>query len=222
MRGLKEKARQGKVLGGSCAPFGYRYNKDKATLEEDPEKAKVLRLIFYIFANESLSLQGLASRLNRLRIPTPRGGDRWRANSLSAMLRNETYVGKLHQFRRYRVEPRFRIKAQTKNRKSSTAVRPKEEWVTVPVPALVTVDLFEAVQRKLRRNADLARRNTKREYLLSGLLYCSKCGGRMGGHTIHGIPYYRCYHKDKPDNVPLNMDGLPMPCRSPEIKAEAI
>ena len=44
----------------------------------------------------------------------------------------------------------------------------------------------------------------------------------MGGHTIHGIPYYRCYHKDKPDNIPLNMDGLPMPCRSPEIKAEAI
>ncbi len=222
MRGLKEKARQGKVLGGSCAPFGYVYNKDKATLEEDPGKAKVLRLIFYIFANESLSLQGLASRLNHLHIPTPGGGDRWRANSLSAMLRNETYVGKLHQFRRYRVEPRFKIKAQTKNRKSSTAVRPKEEWVTVPVPALVTVDLFEAVQRKLRKNADLARRNTKREYLLSGLLYCSKCGGRMGGHTIHGIPYYRCYHKGKPDNVPLNTDGLPMPCRSPEIKTEAI
>jgi site-specific DNA recombinase len=222
MRGLKEKARQGKVLGGSCAPFGYVYNKDKATLEDDPEKAKVLRLIFYIFANESLSLQGLASRLNHLHIPTPGGGDRWRANSLSAMLRNETYAGKLHQFRSYRVEPKFKIKALTKNRKTSTAVRPKEEWATVDVLPLVSVDLFEAVQRKLRRNAELAKRNTKTDYLLSGLLYCSQCGGRMGGHTIHGIPYYRCYHKDKPDSIPLNADGQPMPCRSPEIKTEAI
>lgn len=28
--------------------------------------------------------------------------------------------------------------------------------------------------------------------MLSGLLYCAQCGGRMGGHTTHGIPYYRC------------------------------
>ena len=128
----------------------------------------------------------------------------------------------MHQFRRYRVEPKFKIKALTKNRKTSTAVRPKEEWATVDVLPLVSVDLFEAVQRKLRRNAELAKRNTKTEYLLSGLLYCSQCGGRMGGHTIHGIPYYRCYHKDKPDSIPLNADGQPMPCRCPEIKTEAI
>jgi site-specific DNA recombinase len=57
MRGLREKVRQGKVLGGSCAPFGYRYNKDRATLEENPETAKTVRLIFHIFVNESLSLQ---------------------------------------------------------------------------------------------------------------------------------------------------------------------
>ncbi len=222
MRGLREKVRQGKVLGGSCAPFGYRYNKDRATLEEDPETAKTVRLIFHIFLNESLSLQGLASRLNQLQIPTPEGGARWRASTLSTMLRNETYAGRLHQFRRYRVEPKSKVKSFTKEKKTSTALRPKEEWTTVQVPSLVSMDLFEAAQRKLRRNAELANRNVKREYLLSGLLYCSQCGGRMGGHAIHGVPYYQCYRRYKTDNIPLDTDGLPTPCCCPQIKTAAI
>jgi len=92
----------------------------------------------------------------------------------------------------------------------------------VNVPSLIPIELFEAVQRKLKTNAELSKRNTKRQYLLSGLLYCSQCGGRMGGHTIHGIPYYRCYRKGNHDRVPLGADGSPQPCSCPEIKTEAI
>jgi site-specific DNA recombinase len=222
MRGSREKARQGKVVSAGAIPFGFRYNKEKATLEEDSEKAQIIRLIFYTFANESLSLQRLADRLNRLHIPTPRGGDRWRASTLGVMLRNEVYIGKMHQFRRYHAEPKMRRQPSTRTKKTSLILRPEEEWITVEVPSLVPIELFEAVQRKLKSNADLSRRNTKREYLLSGLLYCSQCGGRMGGHAIHGIPYYRCYHKDNPDRVPFNIDGEPQPCSCPEVRAEAV
>jgi len=222
VRGSREKARQGKVVSAGAIPFGFCYNKEKATLEEDPEKVQIVRLIFYTFANENLSLQSLAARLNRLHIPTPRGGDRWRASTLGVMLRNEVYVGKMHQFRKYHIEPKFRLKPLAKSKKTSTALRPSEEWITVEVPSLVPVELFEAVQRKLTTNAELSRRNTKREYLLSGLLYCSQCGGRMGGHAIHDVPYYRCYCKDNPDKVPLGPDGRPQPCSCPEIKTEAI
>jgi len=222
IRGSREKARQGRVVNAGVPPFGFRYNKEKVTMEEDPEKAQTLRLIFYTFANEALSLQRLADRLNRLHIPTPKGGDRWRASTLGIMLRNEVYIGKMHQFRQYRIEPRLRRQPSTRNRKTSHVLRPREEWITVEVPALVPVELFEAVQRKLERNADLSRRNTKREYLLSGLLYCSQCGGRMGGHAIHDVPYYRCYRKDNPDRVLLDPSGKPQPCSCPEVKAEAV
>ena len=222
MRGSREKARQGKVVSVGAIPFGFYYNKEKATLEENPEKAETVRFIFYTFANENLSLQGLADRFNRLHVPTPRGGDRWRASTLGVMLRNEVYIGKMHQFRKYHIEPKFRLKPLAKSKKTSTALRPSEEWITVEVPSLVPVELFEAVQRKLTTNAELSRRNTKREYLLSGLLYCSQCGGRMGGHAIHDVPYYRCYRKDNPDRVPLGPDGRPQPCSCPEIKTEAI
>jgi len=160
--------------------------------------------------------------LNRLHIPTPRGGDRWRASTLGIMLRNEVYIGKLYQFRRYHIEPKFRLKPLTKSRKTTTALRPREEWISVKVPSLVPAEMFQSVQRKLKTNAELSKRNIKRQYLLSGLLYCSQCGGRMGGHTIHGVPYYRCYRKGNPDRIPLNTDGQPQPCSCPEVKAEAI
>ena len=90
------------------------------------------------------------------------------------------------------------------------------------MPSLISVELFEAVQGKLKTNAELSKRNTKREYLLSGLLYCSQCGGRVGGHTVHAIPYYRYYRKNNPDRVPLGPDGRLQPCSCPEIKTEAI
>jgi site-specific DNA recombinase len=222
MRGNREKARQGKVVSVGAIPFGFYYNKEKATLEENPEKAETVRFIFYTFANENLSLQGLADRLNCLHIPTPRGGDRWRASTLGIMLRNEVYIGKMYQFRKYHVEPKFRRKPSAKTKKTSTTLRPKEEWIPVKVSSLISLELFESVQRKLKTNAELSKRNTKREYLLSGLLYCSQCGGRMGGHTSHAVPYYRCYRKENPDRVPLNADGKPQPCSCPEVKAEAI
>lgn len=222
MRGSREKARQGKLVSAGAISFGFRYNKEKATLEENSERAQTIRLIFYAFANENLSLQSLADRLNRLHVPTPRGGDRWRASTLGVVLRNEVYIGIMRQFRKYHVEPRLRREPSTRNKKTSTILRPREEWITVRVPSLIPAELFEAVQRKLKTNADLSKRNTKRHYLLAGLLYCSQCGGRMGGHTIHAIPYYRCYRKGNPDRVPLSLDGKPQPCPCPEVKAEAI
>ncbi len=222
IRGSREKARQGKVVNAASASFGYRYNKEKSTLEENPDAAQTLRFIFYAFANEKLSLLGLAAKLNSLQVQTPRNGDRWRSSTLGVMLRNEVYIGKLHQFKQHHVVPKLRRLPATKNKKTTHAVRPNEEWITAEVPALVPVELFEAVQRKLRKNADLATRNTKREYLLSGILYCPECGGRMGGCGIHGINYYRCYRKDNPDRVPLGQDGKSQPCSCPYVKAEII
>jgi site-specific DNA recombinase len=222
IRGSREKARQGKVVSAGAIAFGFTYNKERATLEENPERAQIVRLIFYTFANENLSLQKLADKLNRLRIPTPRGGDRWRASTLGIMLRNEVYVGKMYQFREYRIVPKLRLKPSVKSKKTSTALRSKEEWILATVNSLIPSELFETVQRKLRTNAAWSKRNTKRQYLLSGLVYCSQCGGRMGGHVIHGVPYYRCYRKGSADRVPLGSDGKPQPCSCPEVKGDTI
>ena len=116
----------------------------------------------------------------------------------------------------------MRRKAVNKHKKSSIAIRPREEWVSVSVPAIVPKELFEAVQKKLSRNLELASRNTKNEYLLSGILRCSYCGGRMGGHVMHGVRYYHCYHKYKSEKTHYTLDGKPILCRCPEIKADIL
>jgi len=39
IRDSREKARLGKVVSTGAIPFGFRYNKEKATLEENSERA---------------------------------------------------------------------------------------------------------------------------------------------------------------------------------------
>lgn len=222
LRGSRQKAKQGKVVNAAATPFGYRYNKETATLEENPDTAPIIRLIFQSYANENVSLLKLAERLNRLRIATPRGGNRWRASTLGIMLRNEAYVGNYYQFRSYRIEPARRLKTTVKSKKSTRLLRPREEWLCAKIPALIPVELFEAVQRKLKTNAELSKRNTKRQYLLSGLLFCSWCGGRMGGHNMHGVTYYYCRRRHHPDKIAIGPDGRPQPCTCPEVKTETV
>jgi len=141
---------------------------------------------------------------------------------LGFILRNEAYIGKLYQFKRIHIEPKKRLKPLSRNKKTSSIMRPKEEWIQMNTPALVAPELFEAVQRKITQNAAFPKRNTKRKYLLSGLLYCSICGGRMNGHAMHGVLYYRCYHKGDPDRFLKENDNVRRPCVCPEIKTELL
>lgn len=80
---------------------------------------------------------------------------------------------------------------------------------------MVSPELFQTVQRRLGKNLEMARRNTRHEYLLSGLLLCGHCGGRMVGHRCRSVAYYRCYRKRTDDLI-----GAPCPC--PEVRAEAV
>jgi site-specific DNA recombinase len=70
----------------------------------------------------------------------------------------------------------------------------EEEWIAVPVPALICEETFDTVQRRLDRNVQMARRNnTTYEYLLRGLVSCGQCRLSCGGRTLHpGYHYYFC------------------------------
>jgi site-specific DNA recombinase len=71
---------------------------------------------------------------------------------------------------------------------------PPEEWIAIPVPAIVSQDTFEAVQVRLNRNTQLARRNnTAHDYLLRGLVSCGQCQLACTGRAVHpGYDYYIC------------------------------
>ena len=123
------------------------------------------------------------------------------------MLRNEAYVGTLWQ-NRWRCQKASSRPGHKPGRKLSE--RPRAEQIPVNVPPIVPREAFDRAQKRLGENIRLARRNTKREYLLSGLLKHS-CGGAMGGRTHRDITYYYCYMSQK-FKAPINQKGEPQPC----------
>jgi site-specific DNA recombinase len=74
---------------------------------------------------------------------------------------------------------------------------------TIPVPALVSTELFDAVAEQLEENRRRQReRQTGGKYLLSGLLVCHHCGSaycgrRNGQRPQRTLLWYRCIGTDK-------------------------
>jgi site-specific DNA recombinase len=117
------------------------------------------------------------------------------------MLRNETYTGTLWQHRWRKV---------VKNGKSRFEARPRDEWIAAQVPVIIPKEIFDQIQKRLEENGRHASRNTRREYLLSGLVKHA-CGSRMGGRYNKGTVYYRCY-MSHPHKAPINEVGEPQTC----------
>ena len=79
--------------------------------------------------------------------------------------------------------------------------RPPEEWVHIPVPALITQETFERAGQRLADNKRFASRNSTVPSLLQGLAACAGCGyAYYRGHTTtsagNKIYYYRCLGSD--------------------------
>jgi site-specific DNA recombinase len=83
---------------------------------------------------------------------------------------------------------------------------PADEWISIPVPALVDEALFDAVQDQLQENRRRARQRKRgARYLLQGLLECAQCGYSYYGKAISNkaakgkqrdYAYYRCIGTD--------------------------
>ena len=71
--------------------------------------------------------------------------------------------------------------------------RPREEWIEVPVPVIISLEDFKKVQERLIMNIEQSKRNTKREYLFARRLRCAKRGYTFVGMTRREKHrYYRC------------------------------
>src|SRR5262249_46564789 len=83
---------------------------------------------------------------------------------------------------------------------------PREDWLFIPVPAVLDAALYDAVQEQLAENRRRARQSQRgARYLLQGLLVCKLCGYAYYGKPLSpsarkGRPrayaYYRCVGMD--------------------------
>jgi site-specific DNA recombinase len=167
MRGRKAKAEQGQIPSGGFAKlFGYNYIKvavkggGRRIVNE--AEGRWLPQIFKWLVEDRLSTKAIARKLQAMHVPTKTGRP-WTRQTVLGIIKNPAYIGKTYAFR-----------------KGKSGRKPVTEWIEIPgvTPPLIDEELFEAAQKQLEENRKNSPRNTRRQYLLSGHLFCRKCGRR--------------------------------------------
>ena len=86
------------------------------------------------------------------------------------------------------------------NRNSANHERPRQDWIEIAVPALVSEEVFALAQEQLEKNKQHSPRRTIEPTLLQGMLVCEQCGYglyRCATRTSRRkIYYYRCIGSD--------------------------
>jgi site-specific DNA recombinase len=203
-RGRLARLRSGQLLPWTRAPYGYRLHperpRDPALVQLDPVAAVVVQELFAAYAAGGVTLHGLAAQLTARGVPTPTGKPVWRATTIRQLLTNPAYKGEAASGRLRTTPARHRKSPlEPVGRGVSTKAHPSEEWITVPVPALVSPEQFDLVKARLAANQRSARRSTTHPYLLRGLVSCGVCRLSCSGVTRTASDtryrYYRCLGK---------------------------
>jgi len=194
-RGKRHAARVGAVNVLSGAPYGYRYvtkseGGGQARDEILPDEARVVRQIFPWVGHDRLTIGEVCRRLTRAGEVTRTGKTVWDRSVVWGILKNPAYQGAA-AFGKTRQEPlRPRLRAQRHRpvqprRAVSMSAVPPEDWITIPVPALVEPAVCAAVQEQLRENKRHTRQSRRGAlYLLQGLLQCHHCGYAFYGKRL--------------------------------------
>ena len=228
-RGKRYRARAGSVNVLSGAPYGYRYVKKTdgcaAYYELIEKEGEIVKKVYQLYTEEWLSIGAIVRWLNENEVPTRKGISPWERTTVWAMLRNPAYkgtacFGKTKKAERKKVTRPLRQRGGYSPRCSANQERPREEWIEIPVPAIVSEEVFALAQERLEQNRRLSRRRTIEPSLLQGILVCNECGyglSRISTRTSkRRIYYYRCLGSEgwrypdgaKCSNRPVRQDYL--------------
>jgi site-specific DNA recombinase len=219
-RGKLWRSRAGEIIAWKCS-YGYRRiprtAEQPAHLEVYEPEASIVRGIFEDYVHNSVSVRQITRRLNDQGIPSPTGKAIWGCSTIGRLLRNEAYVGRAYFNRRESVAARHAKKGYRQ------VERPREQWIAISVPTIVTEDIFEAAQRVARDNSRWSpRRAQQGHWLLRGLLKCGHCHVYTSCHKMRGRNgtvhrYYYCSNHD-----PLRARGEHRRCPERNVRADEL
>ncbi len=197
-RGLRECASRGFFPGGST-PLGYKQvtvidgRAKRKALEIDEDWAPVVIRIFNL-SRQGYGAKEIAGSLNKDGITTLKGYE-WSKASVMYILKNDIYTGDL-------IWPSMR------------RLKPGEEQIVIKDhhPALINWEDYNEIQNSIanRSPKNVHPKRVASNYLLSGLLYCAKCGKSMQAGTAKSgnYKYYNCYTKLRVNNSACNCKAI--------------
>jgi len=180
-RGKRHAARRGSVNVLSGAPYGYRYVSVKETggdarYEIIDEEAKVVVQVFEWIGRDSLSIGEVRRRLHEQGTKTRTGKEWWDRTTIWGMLKNPAYKGSAG-FGKTRIGERLpqvrpqRGQAKRPHKAYSVYATSIEEQEFIPVPTLVSEELFDSIGEQLAENKKRYRQGRRgAKYLLQGLV----------------------------------------------------
>jgi site-specific DNA recombinase len=207
-RGKLHKARTGQYVA-NVAPYGYRYVPKQdgcpGHLVIDEAEAAIVRMLYRWLVDEQLTVRQVLKRLQAGPWRPRSGKPYWAASVVHHILSDPVYTGTAY-VNRYDYVPAVKPRRPESPRSGSPTCkrrRPPEDWIAIPVPAIIDPATADQAQAQRARNAVLSyRHNQKHDYLLRCLLTCGNCSLAMHGVTYPATgqqparSYYRCGGRD--------------------------
>lgn len=193
-RGIRQSALKGNFIG-SLPPYGYRKVNinGRKTLEIDPEKAKIVRLIFDMYVNQKMGEKEIVKYLNERGVPAPKGGT-WGITSVQYILQNEAYTG-ANVFCKHTVVKVYDDISDMHNRRRKLVQRDKSEWERSPFKtheAIIDEETFRKAQEiRLIRGGGSRGGRKKYKNVFAKMIFCKHCGSAMVSALSKGGERYR-------------------------------
>lgn len=199
MKGLKVNAEK-MLHNGGTPPYGYVVGPDKK-LHIDLAKEPAVKAIFEKYA-AGLSYDKIIEWLDANGYKTAKG-ETFSKTSIKSILENEKYCG--NYFWNKRSGKDFRCMRNSHKLKDES----ERYHVIGGVPAIVSVELFNKVQERLRDNKSKIRNhNGKNFYPMNGKIFCSKCGAPLKGKVQ--------YSKTNKNGEPVKQYKFSCDCFTPK------
>ena len=195
--GMRTAAGEGRYCGG-IVPFGFRVEglkqnarlvPDHTVIWADKTAADIIRDIYQHLALRGQSCRSIAREFNALGITTHYARDGrgirgkatqglWRAGRIRNLVVNPVYRGELQYGRRI-------------DQRGEKTERVGHEIISAAIEGLVSPALWQAAQDALAANQRIPK-NTRRTYLLRGVVKCGLCGLTYVGSWSNKAGWYRC------------------------------
>ena len=192
LRGKLDSVREGNYIA-SRPPYGFNRiikengNKICHTLEERKDQADIVRLVFKWYCEDNIGTTAIARRLETMNIPNKVGGEKWHNYSIVSMLENVHYIGCV----RWNWRKTIKIIKDQELKKLRPRAKVGEFLVfNGKHDPIISEELFNKAQEVKKRRATAAT-NTTLQNPLSGLMFCKRCGSKIGYNTYtrHGVEY---------------------------------